>query len=73
MLPNIKVTRLQDNKSVLIELENSVGDLSNDGMIGVETGLYFGDKNNYIENQNIFISGVTQSEEQLIKWQISKI
>jgi uncharacterized heparinase superfamily protein len=74
LLPNIKVTRLQDNKSVLIELENSGWRFfSNDGMIGVETGLYFGDKNNYIENQNIFISGVTQSEEQLIKWQISKI
>ena len=74
LLPNIKVTRLQDNKSVLIELENSGWRFfSNDGMIGVETGLYFGDKNNYIENQNIFISGITQSNEQLIKWQISKI
>ena len=46
---------------------------SKDGLIGVETGLYFGDKNKYIENQNIFISGITQNNEQLIEWQISKI
>ena len=74
LLPNIKVTKLQDNKSVLIELENSGWRFfSNDGLIGVETGLYFGDKNKYIENQNIFISGITQNNEQLIEWQISKI
>ena len=73
-LPNIKVTKLQDNKSVLIELENSGWRFfSNDGLIGVETGLYFGDKNNYIENQNIVISGITQEDDQLIEWQISKI
>ena len=74
LLPNIKVTKLQDNKSVLIELENSGWRFfSKDGLIGVETGLYFGDKNKYIENQNIFISGITQKEEQLIEWQFSKI
>ncbi len=74
LLPNIKVTKLQDNKSVLIELDNSGWRFySNDGLIGVETGLYFGNKNSYIENQNIFISGITQNNEQLIEWQISKI
>ena len=74
LLPNIKITKLQDNKSVLIELENSGWRLfSNDGLIGIETGLYFGNKNQYIENQNIFISGITQSDEQVIEWQISKI
>ena len=74
LLPNIKVTKLQDNKSVLIELENSGWRFfSNDGLIGVETGLYFGNKNKYIENQNIFISGITQNNEQFIEWQISKI
>ncbi len=74
LLPNIKLTKLLDNKSVLIELENSGWRFfSKDGLIDVETGLYFGNKNRYIENQNIFISGVTQNEEQLIEWQISKI
>ncbi len=74
LLPNIKVTKLQDNKSVLIELDNSGWRFySNDGLIGVETGLYFGNKNSYIENKNIFISGITQNNEQLVEWQISKI
>ena len=74
LLPGIKVTKLQDNKSVLIELDNSGWRLfSNDGLIGIETGLYFGNKNSYVENQNIFISGITQNNEQLIEWQISKI
>ncbi len=74
LLPNIKITKLQDNKSVLIELENSGWRFySDDGLIGVETGLYFGNKNNYVENQNIFISGVTQNNEQSIEWRISKI
>ncbi len=74
LLPNIKITKLQDNKSVLIELENSGWRLfSNDGLIGIETGLYFGNKNKYVENQNIFISGITQNNEQLIEWKISKI
>ena len=74
LLPNIKVTKLQDNTSVLIELGNSGWRFfSKDGLIGVETGLYFGNKNKYIENQNIFISGITQNNEQLIEWRISKI
>ena len=74
LMPNIKVTKLQDNKSILIELENSGWKFSsNDGMIGVETGLYFGNKNSYIENQNIYISGITQNNDQSIEWQISKL
>ena len=74
LLPNIKVTKLQDDRTVLIELENSGWRFfSNDGLVGVERGLYFGNKNNYIENQNIFISGITQDVEQCIEWQISKI
>ena len=74
LLPNIKVTKLQDDKTVLIELMNSGWRFfSNDGKVGVETGLYFGNKNNYVENQNMFISGITQNIDQLIEWQISKI
>ena len=42
-------------------------------MIDIETGLYFGKKNTYSENQNIFISGNTQKDDQIIEWEISKI
>ena len=74
LIPNSKVTKTQDKRIVLIELENSGWKFfCNYGFIDVETGLYFGNKNNYIENQNIFISGNTQKEDQLIEWEISKV
>ncbi len=74
MMPNTKVTKTQNNRVILIELENSGWRFSsNHGSIGVETGLYFGKKNIFNENQNIFISGITQKDDQLIKWEISKI
>ena len=74
LMPNAKVTKTLDNKTVLIELENSGWKFySNSGSIDVETGLYFGKKNYFSENQNIFISGITQKDDQLIEWEISKI
>ncbi len=73
-MPNSKVTKTQDNKTILIELENSGWKFfTNHGLIDIETGLYFGKKNNYSENQNIFISGNTQQEDEQIEWEISKI
>jgi hypothetical protein len=81
MMPDTKVTKTQNNRAILIELENSGWKFnSNHGSIGVETGLYFGKKNIFYENQNIFnenqnifISGFTQKDDQLIEWEISKI
>ena len=74
LMPNSKVTKTQDDKTVLIELENSGWKFyTNHGFIDIETGLYFGKKNKYSENQNIFIFGNTQKEDQLIEWEISKI
>ena len=35
--------------------------------------IYFGKKNSFAENQNMFISGITQKEEQSIKWEFEKI
>ena len=72
--PGVKVTKTQDGKSILIELENSGWKFScKNHKIDVETGLYFGKKNSFIENQNIFISGITQNEDQEIVWEIVKI
>ena len=74
LMPDTKVTKTQDNKSILIELENSGWKFnSKHAHIGVETGLYFGSRNAYKENQNIFISGVTQKDDQLIEWELNKI
>jgi len=72
--PGVKITKTQDEKSILIELDNSGWKFSSKGhKIDVETGLYFGTKNSFVENQNIFISGITQNEDQEIVWEIIKI
>ena len=74
LMPTTKVTKTQDKNIILIELENSAWRFySVNGSIDVETGLYFGNKNDYLENQNIFISGLTERDDQVIKWEITKI
>ena len=72
--PGVKITKTQDEKSILVELENSGWKFSSKNhKIDVETGLYFGKKNSFAENQNIFISGLTRNEDQEIVWEIIKI
>ncbi len=72
--PNSKVMKTQDNKSILIELDEEGWKFSCDKFdINIDNGLYFGNKNSYKENQNIFISGMNNEKEQVIKWEISKL
>ena len=72
--PNAKVTKTQDKSVVLIELENSGWKFScSNHLIDIETGLFFGKKNIFVENQNIFVSGITQDNDQQILWEIKKI
>ena len=72
--PNIKVMKTQDNKSILIKLDNEGWKFTcSESDIDIDNGLYFGKKNSYIENQNIFISGMTQNKIQTIKWELTKL
>ncbi len=72
--PNSKVMKTQDNKSILIELDEEGWKFSCDNFdINIDNGLYFGNKNSYKENQNIFISGMNNKKEQTIKWEINKL
>jgi len=72
--PNSKVMKTQDNKSILIELEGEGWKFSCDKFdISIDNGLYFGNKNSYKENHNIFISGITHETEQIIRWEITKL
>ena len=72
--PNVKVMKTQDNKSILIDLNGEGWKFnSNDNNIDIDNGLYFGKKNSFIDNQNIFISGMTNSENQTIKWELTKL
>ncbi len=72
--PKSKVMKTQDNKSILIEIDEEGWKFSCDNFnINIDNGLYFGNKNLYKENQNIFISGINNEKEQIIKWEISKL
>ena len=72
--PTVKVMKTQDNKSILIDLNGEGWKfISNDNNINIDKSLYFGKKNSFLDNQNIFISGMTSSNNQAIKWEITKL
>jgi len=72
--PNSKVMKTQDRKSILIEIDEEGWKFSCDKFdINIDNGLYFGNKNSYTENQNIFISGVINHQIENINWEIAKI
>ena len=72
--PEAKVMKTQDGKSIYISLRNEGWKfISLNNKITFETGLYFGEKNNFVENQNILISGGIGHEEMIIKWEIEKV
>ena len=72
--PNVKLMKTQDNKTILIELDDEGWKFTCDDYdINIDNGLYFGNKNSYIENQNIFISGISNNQIENIQWKIEKI
>ena len=72
--PNVKLMKTQDNKTILIELDDEGWKFTCDKYdINIDNGLYFGNKNSYTQNQNIFISGITNMQNENIIWQLSKI
>ena len=72
--PEVKLMKTQDNKTILIELNEQGWKFTCDDFeINIDNGLYFGNKNLYTENQNIFISGISSNQTENIKWKIEKI
>jgi len=66
--------KTQDNNSILIQIDEEGWKFTCDNFdINIDNGLYFGNKNSFKENQNIFISGMNNQSEQIIKWEISKL
>ena len=47
--------------------------MSLDNKISFETGLFFGNKDNFSENQNILIAGEIIDQNVLISWEIEKV
>ena len=74
LVPGARVMKTQDGKSIYIEIEKQGWKFtSSTHKIDLETGLYFGYKNSFIENQNIFISGKINEKDNPIQWGIEKI
>ena len=72
--PGVKLMKTQDNKTILIELEDEGWKFTCDNFdINIDNGLYFGKKNSYTRNQNIFISGIANNKNETINWQLTKI
>tara|TARA_A100001011_G_scaffold399116_1_gene506304 strand:+ start:30 stop:1634 length:1605 start_codon:yes stop_codon:yes gene_type:complete len=72
--PKVKLMKTQDNKTILIELDDEGWKFTCDKYnINIDNGLYFGNKNSYSDNQNIFISGISHNQTESIKWEIKKI
>ena len=74
MEPSVKLMQTQDNKTILIKLGDEGWKFTCEKYdINIDNGLYFGNKNSYTQNQNIFISGITNQQNEDIVWQLSKI
>jgi uncharacterized heparinase superfamily protein len=72
--PSSKVMKTQDNKSILIELEEEGWKFSCENFdINIDNGLYLGIKNSYKTNQNICVSGISKNKNEIIKWEIIKL
>ena len=72
--PSSKVMKTQDNKTILIEIGNEGWKfICNNYDINIDNGLYFTSKNTYVENKNIFISSIINSQNNNIKWELTKI
>ncbi len=72
--PLAKIMKTQDSKSILIEMGAEGWRFTcNNYNIDIDNGLYFGNKNTYIENQNIFISGVANKKNIDIEWELNEI
>ena len=66
--------KTQDNKTILIELNNEGWKFTCENYdIDIDNGLYFGKKNSYSENQNNFVSGISNNLVENIKWEIKQI
>ena len=73
-MPGTNAIKTQDKESILLQLKKTGWKFTcNYNNFGIETGLYFGKKDSYSENNNIYVNGEISKEEEIIKWEIKKI
>jgi len=73
--PGIKMVKTKNSQSILLSLNNGDGWKFNclNHEIIIEKGIFFGNKHKVINNENIYISGMTNGENQVIEWSFEKI
>ena len=73
--PGIKMVKTQNSKSILLSLKNGEGwkFTCHNKEVLIERGIYLGNRNRMIENENIYISGMTLGKNQIIEWSMEKI
>ena len=73
--PGIKMVKTQNSQTILLSLKNGEGWKFNckDKEVLIEKGIYLGNKNKIIENESIYIAGMTNGEDQTIEWYFEKI
>jgi len=73
--PGIKIVKTKNSQSILLSLKNGEGWKFNchNKEVLIEKGIYLGNKNKVVENENIYISGMTNGDNQIIKWSFEKI
>ena len=72
--PEARVMKTQDKTTIYVDCKNEGWKFkSREYNIDFETGLFFGHKNKFLENQNIVISGIFENEDQEINWEIEKM
>ena len=65
----------KNSQSILLSLVNGEGWRfnCNNKEVLIEKGIYLGNKNKIIENENIYIMGMTNGKNQIIEWSFEKI
>ena len=69
------MVKTQNSQSVLLSLKNGEGwkFSCHNKKVLIEKGIYLGNKNKIIENENIYIMGMTNGKNQIIEWSFEKI
>ena len=62
-----------DKKRLEKYIRDMKNSLINTNNMNIDTGLYFGRKDSFADNQNIVISGMTNDKNQTIRWEITKL
>ena len=74
MEPGVKLMKTQDNKTILIELKDEGWKFTCDKFdISIDNGIFLGKKNLINDNQNVFITGISNNQIEEIRWEIKKI